>query len=461
MTLTTKKRKTLSRYSMMLCAFTLLFAGFSGTSYAFSSFDQAMQHAEKEEWAEAKTLLEYHLLVSPEHHRAKLELAMVYIRLEMFDKAHTQLTSLLSVEQLPANVKYNIELTLEQVNDELARLSSSASPDNPSKWAFESDLSYGHDSNVRFNFGDYFLEDDPYTAGAYIKITDELIVFYSPDGNIYDQNNNLVSPDLLNIDLGPRNQDTDYIEGKFSAEHSYQFNNLNWSNKLLLQNTDYTKFSSFDKQLIKFQSIFTHQLSATTEYTIGYEYRDLKRGGSLLLNSEAVNLGYNWLMSVGSLGFYVKYMDRKFYDSKTERGNVITTFYGFENETYTYGLKWSKLFFSQRLLGQINIEKSDNEASDGLEYEGLTTKLALVYRLTDKWSLATYYSKFTQEYDSKNSNIVDMDDVSTRYGAKTDYQFAPNKEIYLILDKGSRDSDIYGDIASEKTDIKLGIKITF
>lgn len=461
MILTTKKPKTLGRYSMGLCAFTLLIAGFSGISHAFSSFDQAMLHAEKKEWTEAKTLLEYHLLVSPEHHRAKLELAMVYIQLKMFEKAQTQLSSLLTVEQLPTNVKYNIELTLEQVHDELSRLSEASVTESSSQWTFETDLSYGHDSNVRFNFGDYFLEDDPYTAGAYIKVTEELTVFYSPDGNIYDQDNNLVSPDLLNIDLGPRKQDTGYIEGKFSADHSYQFYNFEWNNKLLLQNTDYTKFSSFDKQLIKFQTIFTHELSATREYTIEYEYRDLKRGGSQLLNSEAINLGYNWLMSLGSFGLYAQYMERKFYDSKTERGNVITTFNGFENETYTYGLKWSKLFFDQRLLGQINVEQINNEASDGLEYEGLTTKLALVYRLTDEWSLAAYYSKFTQEYDSKHGNIGDIDDVSTRYGAKADYQLAPNQEVYLILDKGSRDSDVYGDIASEKTDIKLGIKITF
>lgn len=452
--------------------FALFALTFANLAYALSPFDKAMQYVEQGKWLQAETLLQYQLEIAPSHHRARLELAMVSMQMEQYSQAKENLLTLLEVKELPENVKFNIDVMLEQVSakrpsavtlktkdsEELAPATSSTSPNQ--NWSASVDFAAGYDSNVRFNFGDYFLEEDPYTDGTYIALTDGSYIFYAPDGNIYDQAGNWLDPDMYNIDLGPREQDTAYVEAKMQLEYERKFDNLDWNTQLLIQNSDNVDFNDFDKLLVKLHSRMTWQLSTNSDFTLDFEHRNLKRGGEKLLTSHAIGFGYNWVANYGTFGLYTQYMERKFYDSQTQRGNLRTLFKGFENDTATLGFTWSKLFMDKRLLSQLNVEYKDSRASDDLDYKGMSTKLALVYRLTDKWNIAGYISNFRQVYDYRE-NIGRAVDKSLKFGTKLDYQFDTDKEIYLGFGKGLRSSDIYGDISSDKVDVKLGMKMTF
>lgn len=446
--------------------FSVLALTFANLAYALSPFDKAMQYIEQGKWIQAETLLEYQLEVSPTHHRARLELAMVSMQLQQYKAAKNNLQTLLKVKELPENVKFNIDVMLTEVESKLPQKTTEPvevyvePTQSDSDWTVSMDFAAGYDSNVRFSFGDYFLEDDPYSDGTYISLTDGTVIFYAPDGNIYDQAGNLLDPDLFSIDLGPREQDTGYAEAKLLVEHERKFDGLDWNSKLLIQNSDNVDFSDFDKLLAKLQTQLTWQLSTNSEFTLNLEHRNLKRGGDKLLKSHAIGIGYNWLESYGAFGLYTQYMKRKFFDSETQRGNLRTLFKGFDNETFTLGAKWSKFFMNKRILSQLNIEYKNNRASDDLDYEGISTKFAIVYRLTDKWSLAGYLSNFRQNY-TYHRYIGRLIDNSLKFGTKIDYQFDADKEIYLGFGKGFRKSDIYGDVRSDKTDVKLGMKVTF
>lgn len=470
MTLTTNRTEKSGKRLWCARIISVLVLTFANLAHALSPFDKAMQYIEQGKWIQAETLLQYQLEVLPEHHRARLELAMVSMQLQQYQQAKVNLEMLLTVQELPENVKFNIDVMLEQVASKLipehkvepteayAEVDYSFEPE--SDWTVSLDFAGGYDSNVRFSFGDYFLEDDPYVDGTYIALSDGTVIFYAPDGNIYDQAGNLVDPDLFNIDLGPRKQDTGYVEAKLLIEHEHKFEGFDWHNKLLIQNSDNAEFSDFDKLLAKLQTRLTWQLSTNSEVSLNYEHRNLQRGGDKLLRSHAVGIGYNWLENQGTFGVYTQYMKRKFFDSETQRGNLVTMFRGFDNETFTLGAKWSRFYWNKRMLSQINIEYKNNRASDDLDYEGLSTKLAFIYRVTDKWSLAAYLSNFRQNY-TYYRYIGRLTDNSLKFGTKLDYQFDIGKEIYLGLGKGFRDSDIYGDISSDKTDVKLGMKVTF
>lgn len=427
-----------------------------------SAFDKAMQHVEKGEWQQAQSLLNYQLDLAPEHHRARLELAMVMMQLENYQQANDHLVHLLGVKGLPEGVKFNIELMQKQISNKLSPSETKPNDKSGHNWAMTLGVAAGYDSNVRFSFGDYFLEDDPYSDGTYISLEDGSLAFFAPDGNVYTEDGNILDADELGIDFGPREQDTSYIEAKVRVEHSVGFDDFNWQNTLLVQNADNKDFSNFDKGLYKWQSELSWQLSDSSELYADYEHRTSSRGGNTLLTSNAITLGYNRLSNYGTFGIYSQWMQRDFSDRETQRGNVTSFVPGFDNDTLTLGVNWSKFFFDRRLLNKITLEYKDNKASDNFNFTGFSTKIASIYRLNDNWNLAGYFSYFNQDYDDPYSfDPEPITDKSYKFGFKLDYQFDGNKEVYFGVDRGFRDSDVYGDIHSQKTNVKLGINVTF
>lgn len=461
MILTTNSKPNKGAKHLIAASLLLLTSNAVAKTDVASAFEKAMQHVELGQWHQAQALLNYQLELSPSHHRARLELAMVLMQLEQYEQANGHLSSLLQVQNLPEGVKFNIELMQQQI---LATLSSQQKAEQNNKHTFSTSvgLAAGYDSNVRFSFGDYFLEDDPYTDGTYIELEDGLIVFFAPDGNIYTETGEIIDPSEIGIDFGPREQDTSYVEAKLRIEHNANFSDVNWHNVLLLQSADNKDFSDFDKAVYKFQSELSWPLSERSEFYGKYQHRTLTRGGATLLTSNDITLGYNRLSHYGTFGFFAQWMQRDFSDRETQRGNVTSFFEGLDNDTHTLGISWSKFFFDRRLLTKTSLEYKDNKASDDFNYKGYSTKFTGIYRLTENWNLAGYFSYFTQDYGRDFSfDAEPITDESYKFGFKLDYQFAPNKEVYFGFDRGFRNSDVYGNISSQKTNVKLGINITF
>ena len=104
MILTINQPKKVGKRFWGASIFSVFALTFANLAYALSPFDKAMQYIEQGKWVQAETLLQYQLEVAPEHHRARLELAMVSMQMHQYKQAKENLLTLLKVEQLPENV---------------------------------------------------------------------------------------------------------------------------------------------------------------------------------------------------------------------------------------------------------------------------------------------------------------------------------------------------------------------
>ena len=424
-----------------------------------SAFERAMQHIQQGNWVAAEALLEYQLAQKPLQHRVRLELAMVKMQLNELEQAREHLQTLSMVKRLPANVQFNIGMMLKQVDE--MELSQNANDKNKvHAWRFNLTYALGYDDNVRYSFGDYYLEDDPYVDGFYIEL-DSQLYFFAPDGYLYGPNGEIRRPAEFGIELGAPNQNTGFIESSFMANHTFTGQNFSWNNELLIKNSDNKDFSDYDKALIKLNSEVFWPLAEDKELSLALEYRSQYRGGHSLLKGKSLKLQYSWFTAWGEWDLYSQYMERKFEDSEITSGDLTTYFPGFDNKTWSAGIDWSKLHFGNRLLTKVNVEYKYNKASDGLKYDGVSSKVAFVYLLSDNWSWAAYVNHFHQSYKQSHHVYASVTDKSFRIGTKLDYQVTDNWSVFTTLDKGIRESEVYGVIRSDTIRAKVGVEFNF
>lgn len=424
-----------------------------------SAFDKAMQYVEKGQWQSAETLLSFELENSPHQHRARLELALVQMQLQKLDEAKTNLMMLTKVNDLPKNVRYNIDLLLSEMSQ--TDVETDEKVVTGSSWSAQLSLAAGYDDNVRFSFGDYYLDDDPYLQGFLIVFSDGTQLAYSSDGLLYDALGNSYTPESLGIDLGPllEQPNSAFTESNLLLKHDYLGNNWKWHNEFYIRSVDNQDFSDYDRLTLKLDSSVNWLLSNNQDIGFGLEKRQQYRGGNEQISSIAAKLDYNLYYETGQWQFYTQYMQRDFKEIDVTIGGFTYTNAGFENKSWGLGVEWDKLFLSNRLLLKINLEVKRNKASDDLNYRGAILKSALVYKLNTDWSLAAYLNMFHQNYDD---NIVkNASDRSIRVGTKIDYQLTPNVGLFLSSDWGERKTDIYFGSKSDTYRVKTGLNLEF
>lgn len=434
-----------------------------------SAFEQAMLHNERGEWLEAETLLSYQLSQNPMQHRVRLELALTQMQLGKFDVAKEHLLSLKQVTELPENVRFNIDIMLNEINakSQLAEVEPSKS-----QWGLIGTLATGYDDNVRFSFGDYFLDDDPYLDSFYFVLPDGKEYFISQKGYLYSLDGEIVMPEELGIDISPflEKPNSMFVESAAIIKYSYLGEQVNWKNNLLIRNIDNADFSDYDKLLFKLDSELAWPLASDKEIALQFEQRNQFRGGEPQITSSALTLGYRLFSKSSEWYMYGQYMDRSFKTIEVQFGDFSYTNYGFDNKSWAAGVEWNKLFYNNQLLAKVQFELKSNDASDGLNYLGAILKTALVYQLDDKWSVAGYVNFFQQDYSKsdlieaygldENSELATID-KSLRIGSKVDYQINQQLSVFVSADWGERSSDIYWGVQSNTVRAKLGFNFEF
>lgn len=433
-----------------------------------SVFEQAMYHIERGEWAEAETLLSYQLSQTPTQHRVRLELALTQMQLAKLTEAKTHLLALQQVSNLPDNVRFNIDFLLNEINQQQSK--EQVKPVH--EWGLVGSIASGYDDNVRFSFGDYFLDDDPYLDSFYFVLPDGKEYFISDKGYLYSLDGEIVMPDELGIDLSPflEKPNTTFIESAALIKYNYFGQSVNWKNNFLVRNIDNADFSDYDKLLYKLDSELVWPLASDKEIAVQFEQRNQYRGGQPQIKSSALTLGYRFFFDSGEWHFYGQYMDRSFETIEVQFGDFSYTNYGFDNKSWALGVEWNKLFYNNRLLAKVQFEFKNNDASDGLNYQGGILKTALVYQITDDLSAVGYVHFFQQDYNQSdiekmygldaNSDIASID-KSLRIGSKLDYQLNEHLSAFLSADWGERSSDIYWGVHSSTVRVKLGVNFEF
>lgn len=448
------------------------------------AFAAALAHINQEEWPQAEGLLKFLLSENPAMHRARLELAMVYVQMAQHQKAKAQFETLLSINEVPAPVKHNIRQQLLQLSKPPGKDTQQAKPLNADangnanrgasshKTNGSVQLSVGYDDNVRFSSADYFLEEDPLLDGLFLELDDGELIYIAPDGLAYDIDGNpLLGDDLPDDDLfvdfatlGLAQQDREnrFIEAKLNLHHQYQFAttpDLTWHNKLSLQTTENQQHSAYNKTQMRLETGLSQRLSDQWTWTVVAHHRLLERDGQVQIRAWSVNPELTYYNDWGSWTLGLEWMNREYEDSLIVSGDIETFYYGFSSTIRSISGKWSKLFWHNDLLLLAQLEYSDNNADDDFNYQGTHITLASVYDFQTHWSLLLSASYFNQDYSEVGDGP--LDDKSRTLRGKLTYSVNDATELFLAGERAIRTSDVYGGIKSDKSLMQVGVELAF
>lgn len=435
-----------------------------------ATFAEAMKQIESGQWQQAELTLKAILAKNNQQHRARLELGLVYIQLGKREQALSAFNIILNEPTVPENVKQNIhQIILETQADLPQSTAAEASPmetvsisESSVKHRFSGaiSLSSGYDDNVRYSSSDYFLEDEPQLDGIFLNLGNDEIVYIAPDGFVYDIDGNLLFENDGFIDLGGRDRDNIFTEGKFTLKHQYQLKNgWHWHNEVIVHATENVEHGLYDKQQLRIETGLEDQISDAWKWSIVAHHRHLKRDGQSQIRATGIEPELTYYSTFGSWTLGFEWMSRDYEDSVIVTGDIESLYYGFESNIRALSGKWSKLFFDNSLLLFTQVELSDNNASDGFDYKGTRITVAAAYDFNERWNLLLSASDFKQDY----SEVSDfpLDDNSSTFRGKLSYQYSNKTELFLSGERAYRDSDIYGGIKSDKSLFQLGVEWSF
>ncbi|MBE1300292.1 MAG: hypothetical protein GJ680_10360 [Alteromonadaceae bacterium] len=456
---------------LLFFALNLLFAGnLLAAGATKHSFAEAMQQIESGKWQEAESILKAILVENSQQHRARLELGLVYIQLGKRDAALQAFQIILNEPSVPENVKQNVRQIIHETQPVLAEettLGTSTtvthlSSETPQKHKFSGAISFssGYDDNVRYSSSDYFLEDDPQLDGIFLNLGEDEIVYIAPDGFVYDIDGNFLFENDGFIDFGTRDRDNIFIEGKVTFKHQYQFKNgWRWQNEVVVNATENVEHGLYNKEQLRIETGVDDNLSDNWKWSVVAHYRHLRRDGKTQIRASGIAPEITYFNRFGSWTFGFEWMSRDYEDSVIITGDIESLYYGFESTIRAISSKWSKLYFDNSLLLFTQVELSDNNASDGIDYKGTRITLAAAYDFNEQWNLLLSATDFKQDYSEFGD--FPLDDTSSTFRGKLSYQYSSNTEFFLSGERAYRNSDIYGGIKSDKSLFQLGFERSF
>lgn len=461
---------------------TLLWLLLCSNSFAQTSenrmFSAAMEYIKQEQWPQAEGLLKFMLDESPEMHRARLELGLVYLKSGKIQSAEQHFQLLLSNSDVPAAVKHNIRQFLDEHKAATSAIKGSPPPKSAPEESMPSQandgnetkqqirgelqLSAGYDGNVRYSSADYFLEDDPYLDGVFIELEEGELVYLAPDGFVYDIDGTLLYESDEPFEFNPPDSSNYFIEAGLKLHHQYQINSENdlvWHNALSLQTTDNAQHSQYNKTQMRLETGLSWQITENWQGSVVAHHRLLERDGKVQIRATGIDPELTYYNAWGSWAVRLMWMERQYEDSVFITDDIETVYFGFSSTIREVSLKWSKLFLSNKLLLLTRLDFSDNKADDDFNYKGTRLTLASVYNFNSNWSLLVSATKFNQDYsESAGENLHD---TSTSIRAKLTYYLNDDFRLFLAAERALRNSDVYGGINSDKSILQMGAELTF
>lgn len=439
---------------MLLC---LTLPSFAQTSDN-QTFKEAMRFVENGEWKAAQSILTAQLAQNPNFHRARVELALVYIQLDNIEQARDEFDYVLAQSDIPPNVRANIQHMREQLSDFEQPLT-----DKPAH-SVESAVSFavGFDDNVRFSADDYFLDEDPYRDGIFVELDDEQIIYISPEGFAFDIQGNRVEALDGVFDRGQRTLDNVVFESTLDFGHRYQFGTqsaFDWHSDIRIQATENNEFSQFDKLQLRLKTGLGWRISDTIQSEVNLHHRVLQRDGQVQVRASTLEALASFYTQSGQFSIGYDYMKRRYEDGSFINGDFETLFFGFETNTHSLMGKWSRLFADGKVLMVGKLQYLDSNSSDGFDYKGIKGTLSSTIQITPEIHISASATQLIQDY----SEIADFDleDETVQFKSRVSYTVSDATDVFLSFERGLRSSDIYGGIKSQKSAVQLGVEYRF
>jgi len=461
-------------------------------TYGDPLFAAAMQHVDDQEWVKAEALLEFQLSQNKDLHRARVELALVYAKQDKLELANKHLDLVLVVDDLPDNVRANIYHLRQKLGSQpVSLLANQASVEKDvaleeKEWVLNdqpghrlksyAEVSLGYDSNVRFSSDDYFVQDNPFDAGIFFQDDNGVLLFLAPDGFIYDQQGNQTTlPNNALIDLGVKDPNNAFYSTALNFDHSYSFGGekqVKWYNQVNILASENAEFSNYNKFQLKLNTGINWLLSEQVKADVSVFHRLLKRDGLVQVRDTKVNPAMTYYNHFGSWELGFNWQQRKYEDTTFTFGDLNVYHYGFDTSSRTLSAKWSNLFFDNNLLLLGKLEYQDSNASDGLDNKATKATAVLLYSFAKDWKWQVSASRLLRDYTTEstvttgNSAITSVigehkKDRSITFKSRLSYNIDNHWQAFLSAERGMRRSAIYDGEKRNKTQINLGLRLSF
>lgn len=451
-------------------------------------FAAAMAYVDKKNWPKAEALLEFQLSQNASLHRARVELALVYAHQEKIQAALKNLDQVLTVEQLPENVRANVYRLRQRLSEqkktpdertEPLELVASVTKENDTGHQVKTHLevAVGFDDNVRFSSYDYFLQDNPFQDGVFIDNGQGDLLYVAPDGFIYDSSGFPIARNNGIFDLGLEKPENVFYEYSIHFDHTYLFGNasgLKWYNGLHILASENAEFEEHNKFQVKLNTGFNWHLSEQLKADVELQHRLLKRNGQIQVRGTKFTPSMTYFNQWGSWELGFSWQRRAYENAIFTHGDFTSSFIGFETTNRSLFTKWSNLYLNNDLLVLGKVEIQDSNASDGLDNKGVKATAAMVYSFNDDWRWLFSVSRLLRDYNIMSSQNVSeptstpqgfinekRKDRSMTFKTRLSYDIDRHWQVFLSGERGMRRSAIYNGITSDKTQFKLGVKLSF
>jgi len=443
-------------------------------------FTKGMTQSKNSHWLEAKKSFELLLKFNKQLHRARVELAIVYMHLNQHDLAIIEFDKVLSINGLPSNVHSNILnlkiQSLTELNEALVKKLNLNPDRNKSAFQGHAEVAFGYDDNVRFTFGDYFLEDDPYYDSYFIELNDGTILEVSSDGYVYDIDRIPLFKNEGQYEISKLKKGSQFNDLRLNLQHQHQFDTSDkviWTNLLNLKKINNVDLQSYSKFQVKLDSEINWRLNKKIELSYLAHYRLLQRDSETQVQTYGLEANLAYFNDFGKWQFGFNWMDRVYEESIVERDTYILVFDEVKSNTRTLSLTWSKLFFSNDLLllTKFDYLETDEQTQypDPSYYElygnsdhtGIKYSGAMIYSFTPALKLSLTMINLTLDYSDDDTYYGDQQDKSQAIRGKLNYRINDNFDIFITGEKTTRNSDQYEGIKSDKSLVKAGIRLNF
>jgi len=465
-------------YVLLLLITTQTFANES--SEVDKLFTKGMAQSKNSHWLEAKKSFELLLKINEKLHRARVELAIVYMHLNQHDLAIIELDKVLSVNGLPTNVHSNILnlkiQSLTEVNEALVKKLNLNPDRNKSAFQGHAEVAFGYDDNVRFSFGDYFLEDDPYYDSYIIELNDGTLLVVSNDGYVYDLDGMPLFKNDGQYETSNVKKGSQLNELRLNLQHEFAFNTtdtVRWNNSLNLKKTNNVDLQTYSKFQIKLDTEINWKLNKAVELSALAHYRLLQRDSQTQVQSYGLEASLAYFNSLGKWQFGYNWMDRVYEESFIVRDAYAYIFDEVQSNTRTFSLTWSKLYFNNDLLlltkfDYLNTNEQTQypdisyyEAYGNSDHTGVKYSGAMIYSFTPALKLSLTMINLTLDYSDDDTYYGDQQDKSQAIKAKFIYTINDDFDLFIAAEKTDRNSDQYNGIKSDKSLVKAGIRLNF
>ncbi len=436
-------------------------------------FSEAMTYIEAKQWQKAQNVLQVLLSHNNQLHRARVELAQVYLNQNKHQLAINELNQVLEINTLPVNVRQNLEHVKAQAEHALLSEKSQKTENSFNGYV---DIATGYDSNVLFSFGDYFIEDDPYYDSFFVELADGSFLFISADSYVYDEDGNQLYKNNGQFELDTTKKSSQFNQLQLNLNHKLQlkpFNHLTWENNLDIKATDNNALNDYDKLQIKFNSDLSWQINKTFKSGISTHYRVLKRNSQVQVQSYGLKPYISYYNHLGNWELGFQWLNRDYKGTYIYRGDIAYVFDAVDSTTRNISLKWSKLFLANKLLLLAKFDYLDADAksfawdtnepftTDDYDYQGHKYSVAAVYSVHSDLKLSLTMINLTLNFSDNDTYYGNEQDTSTTIKSKLTYKINESFDVFLTAEHANRESDQYEGIKNDKSIAKVGIRIKF